>query len=373
MRERILPAIREFEPQMIIYIAGNDVIRGDRLGSFSLSPEGVFARDQEVVKCARICEAGLAITLAGGYSPLAWQASANLIRYLLTDDTRVVEWAPDVRERFRQLSRERHILSPHGKEGSWIQFSESDLLADLERVSPPLKFLDYPSAHAAELALEHFGILSQIRKKGFQELEVSLHLPSPGSECLRIHGRKNGTTYLLVELVVHLERIPMPGAPEDFANLLMVDWLLIQDPSHTHFPPERPKLPGQEYPGLGISEAMLEFLVQACLRLKLDGIATLPSYYHNASIASRSFRFLDPKAEGELLALKQRLGQLPIAQASHLIEQKAVKVGDQPLIWQPRMHILPLSPALLEHFESSSYCSQVHAEVTRLQNKGLHL
>ncbi len=61
-------AIREFGPQLVMYVAGADPYREDQLGGLSLSMEGLKARDGLVFNLARENHAAIAVTLAGGYA-----------------------------------------------------------------------------------------------------------------------------------------------------------------------------------------------------------------------------------------------------------------------------------------------------------------
>lgn len=55
-------------PDLLIYVAGADPYREDRLGGLSLSMEGLKERDRMVMRMARDRGAAVAVTLAGGYA-----------------------------------------------------------------------------------------------------------------------------------------------------------------------------------------------------------------------------------------------------------------------------------------------------------------
>jgi acetoin utilization deacetylase AcuC-like enzyme len=61
-------ALRQFTPQLILYVAGADPYREDQLGGLSLTLEGLKARDRLVFEFARRRELPVAVTLAGGYA-----------------------------------------------------------------------------------------------------------------------------------------------------------------------------------------------------------------------------------------------------------------------------------------------------------------
>ncbi len=60
--------IADFEPQLVMYVAGADPYREDQLGGLNLSIEGLKSRDRLVFDQARQHHASVAVTLAGGYA-----------------------------------------------------------------------------------------------------------------------------------------------------------------------------------------------------------------------------------------------------------------------------------------------------------------
>jgi acetoin utilization deacetylase AcuC-like enzyme len=61
-------ALKEFDPQIIFYVAGADPYREDQLGGLALTLEGLRQRDALVFQQARRRAIPVAITLAGGYA-----------------------------------------------------------------------------------------------------------------------------------------------------------------------------------------------------------------------------------------------------------------------------------------------------------------
>jgi acetoin utilization deacetylase AcuC-like enzyme len=60
--------LRQFDPELICYVAGADPYREDQLGGLSLSIEGLKRRDELVFKVARAREIPVMVTFAGGYA-----------------------------------------------------------------------------------------------------------------------------------------------------------------------------------------------------------------------------------------------------------------------------------------------------------------
>jgi histone deacetylase 11 len=81
--ERELPnIIREVRPNLIMYIAGSDVLDKDPVGCMHLTIKGLVRRDTFVFRCAYAHNIPIVMTLAGGYTPasvLGIQASLREI------------------------------------------------------------------------------------------------------------------------------------------------------------------------------------------------------------------------------------------------------------------------------------------------------
>jgi acetoin utilization deacetylase AcuC-like enzyme len=65
-----------FTPDLVFYLAGVDVVAGDRYGRFALTDAGLRARERRVLGWARGAGLPLVITLAGGYAASAERTAA---------------------------------------------------------------------------------------------------------------------------------------------------------------------------------------------------------------------------------------------------------------------------------------------------------
>jgi acetoin utilization deacetylase AcuC-like enzyme len=61
-------AFRQFEPELLCYIAGADPYKEDQLGGLALTIEGLKKRDELVLKVAKTRNVPVMITYAGGYA-----------------------------------------------------------------------------------------------------------------------------------------------------------------------------------------------------------------------------------------------------------------------------------------------------------------
>lgn len=76
-------AFKTFEPEIIYYNAGSDVLKGDPLGKMSLSPNGMIKRDELVWKSALIRKIPIVYLLSGGYQKTNAQVIARSIQNIL--------------------------------------------------------------------------------------------------------------------------------------------------------------------------------------------------------------------------------------------------------------------------------------------------
>ncbi|MGA7925599.1 MAG: histone deacetylase [Candidatus Sulfotelmatobacter sp.] len=60
--------LRQFEPDLLCYVAGADPYREDQLGGLSLTIEGLKERDELVFRVARARNIAVMVTFAGGYA-----------------------------------------------------------------------------------------------------------------------------------------------------------------------------------------------------------------------------------------------------------------------------------------------------------------
>ena len=68
LSEAVHKGLRDFQPQLVMYVAGADPYKEDQLGGLSMSIEGLKTRDRMVFELARENRAAVAVTLAGGYA-----------------------------------------------------------------------------------------------------------------------------------------------------------------------------------------------------------------------------------------------------------------------------------------------------------------
>jgi acetoin utilization deacetylase AcuC-like enzyme len=68
LERHLAPSIEAARPDLVFFLAGVDVVRGDRFGRLALTPDGVFERDRLVLETLRARGLPTALVLSGGYA-----------------------------------------------------------------------------------------------------------------------------------------------------------------------------------------------------------------------------------------------------------------------------------------------------------------
>ncbi len=362
-----LPGLAErFRPELVFYLAGCDPAADDRLGNWRMSASGILSRDRFVLDLFRRggSPVPLVMLLAGGYGSNAWRYTARSLSWLLTGQTIDPPRTEDLAlARYRRLAAQiapsdltREPVAP-----GWTLGPE-DVSPALAGMARRTRFLDYYSRHGLEVALERYGFSERVRSLGYRGLTLELDLDETAGDTARMLAEDLPGTPL-IELRVRRDASLIRGL-----TFLKVEWLLLQDPRGT-FTPDRPKLPGQRHPGLGLLHELSALLVLACERLGLDGIAFVAGHYHLVAQSEDFLWFLDPEEAGRFRALRRALRGVPLARASRLVDAERV-VDDEtgePVRWVPPVLIRPVSAAARVRIESQDYVATIAASAAKLR------
>jgi acetoin utilization deacetylase AcuC-like enzyme len=367
VRTHLPQVIRDFHPGLVFYLAGSDPSVDDKLGNWRISLDGLLTRDRLVMEWTD----GLprAILLAGGYGPRAWRPAAALFSWIITGNADLdipleLELPVDHYRKLTRLMKTDPVLMPDeqagerdgggpapGGPGDW-GLSEED-------IGPPghqeeTRFLGLFSRYGVEFALEEYGLMNRLRRRGFKELRLALDLDDPLGHTLRIQtgGRE--------PLVVFETRLRIDHDPGLDRRLLSVEWLLIQD-ARNRFEMSRPLLPGQKYPGLGLLRDTAAVLLVLCERLELDGLVFTPSHFHLAALSRPLAVNPDPEKEGWFQAVREVLKGVRLREAAILVENGgivSIDTGD-PVVWEPSPVVIAVSAELKAHFQAEAFQQKV--------------
>lgn len=74
--------MHSFDPELIVYNAGTDILDGDPLGQLKVSPDGITNRDEKVFSFARNRNIPIVMLTSGGYMKSSARVIANSITNL---------------------------------------------------------------------------------------------------------------------------------------------------------------------------------------------------------------------------------------------------------------------------------------------------
>ncbi len=368
VRSHLPPVFESFQPELVFYLAGSDPAADDQIGDWKITAEALLERDRFVLSCVHQenPKLPLVIVLAGGYGLNAWRYSARFLSSLLNRG-RAVE-PPSMEElllfRYRAVARtfEEHELTgePHRDKDDW-GLSDEDVAAALGGSRRPRRLLGFYSLQGLELAVERAGFLDRIRNLGFERPFLEMDLDNPAGDTVHLYGDRSKRE-LLIELRVRVDRHSLPGM-----SLLRIEWLLLQNP-RARFTPERPQLPGQSHPGLGLLQEVVALMVLVCDRLQLDGLILVPSRFHVASHGRKAMRFLNPEDEGLYRTVQKTLRGLTLAQAAEAMTEGRVvdTATGKPFAWDPVPMVFPVSSRFRELLETEEY------EQKAVESEGRH-
>jgi len=229
------------------------------------------------------------------------------------------------------------------------------------------KLFGYYSANGVRYALETLGIFKLLETQGFRDFKVEITGDDAWTQLLRVWGHNGGRSLLLTEgrfrrsswIVPSETPLLKSECGNHLFDVAFIDWMTLQNPL-ADFTAERPRLPGQEYPGLGIVHEVMEVFYAVARRLHLDALLAVADRFHNAVIYSPSFFFVDPWRQAELMAI-ERAGAGYSLQDMALALEAGLLYRDrsEPYAWHGNLMINPLAVEIQEAHRRCGYVEKV--------------
>jgi len=304
------------EPDLAYVIAGGDVLAEDKLGALNLSLSGTMERDRRIFEALR--DVPTVWLPGGGYQSKSWRVIAGSLRAMLGNRAHLLPVDVD--------PMSDHFIAIAGGFQSGDLGGE-DVWSDLGfgGMGGPARLLNFYTAEGIELAFQSYGLLDQLRRLGYSQFRVKIERGDTGDR-LRLFAMAQEAEHLVLETVLRKRMI-------QGKKVLFINWLTLRHPVGT-FTRERPKLPNQEVPGLGMTKEAILLFEQISERLDLDGISMRPATMHVAKSAYPRYQFVDPAREGRFRAMIRDLSKLPLAVASHAVRDGRVLLNGEPYQWE---------------------------------------
>ncbi|MBK06484.1 MAG: histone deacetylase [Deltaproteobacteria bacterium] len=306
---------------LVYVIAGGDVLLDDHMGTLGMTIEGAQKRDMKIMKAL---DGVPSVWLpGGGYHPASWKVLANTGALLSLEQMHYIPSYEDPMKSYFKSVASTLYLSDIEDEN----FLTEDDIAELMGASTiqPKHYMGFYTKEGVEYSLYKYGLLHHIRRLGYDHFEVEFKNTANG-ERLRLYSELRGEQEVLLEVILQKTRL----STEDF---LYVHWLTLRHP-RAHFSDKRPKLPGQEMPGLGLAKEAFELLIIMAKRLNLNGVMYRPSWYHVAYAARQRYRFVDPIEQAHFEAIGRDLEDVQLSEISHAINEKRLLMNGEVFIWK---------------------------------------
>ena len=367
LRGHLFQYVAHVKPDLICYICGNDVLQNDPYGTFNLTLDGLFERDKIVFDLAQNNHIPLQIVLGGGYSPNAWIGNCQFLTYILDEKklNHLIYSTEDVDQFYTHYLKKWQPEYSSNKND--LMFEQNDIFPESNVSQHVQKLFNYYTRGHIEFQMNKLGIYHKLRQKGHHDLWIEL-FDRPGNQnMIRLKSQVNKKIYTLIESVVEIINYKIPK-PDEKLRLLNVEWLLAQNPLEP-FTPQRPQLPGQDHPGLGIADEILSIFIEACNRFKLDGVIHCPSHYHVAVKAMKHFHYPDPQDDAIFAAIKSTLDKYSLKDASLIMANGLlIDTNQQVISINHKKLIYPVSKKLEEYFNNDYYQNAFKNKFAEINN-----
>lgn len=247
-----------------------------------------------------------------------------------------------------------------------ISFSELDIIGNLGNLQNFNSFNDlflgrFTKQEMYEKIAET-GMLSHLKSIGFDDIELVIDRDENHIHYLKLYWKDIIPENQLLDLRVS-ENFFMPDkkffeADEEIFpyDMILIEWLSARNPRGT-FTKERPQLPGQSSPGLGILKYCFRLLYNLSSEIFKDGYFDIPNHIHGAIMYSKQFKFFDPVQEAFLRAIIRDLDDYSLADISWgIITGTIIDIAeDRPVLYEPSEQVHYISERMKKYFTSEKY------------------
>lgn len=218
---------------------------------------------------------------------------------------------------------------------------------------------------------EQIGLISYLHDKGYTKIKISADKEGSFTSRLSVYDATSATKNILIDtrfsetvFTPHVEFCALLEEKREACsfNLIVIEWLETINP-RAEFSAQRPQLPGQKKPGLGVLAYIKKFLPLLGADAARDGFLKVADHVHNAIIYADIFMFINPARQGYLNALRRDLEKFTLSEIAWGFLTETIydaKTGATEK-YIPSEQVLPLADRLMEIFTSRKYAQGVQA------------
>ena len=239
--------------------------------------------------------------------------------------------------------------------------SEEEIYSQLAEKKGSILFLGRYTLEEVIAVLRKRNLIRYAEERGLVPLIYELDSKDYPTQRFRIFFKKKEPDFLLVDLKIREGKMQIKKSLSFFPSkkeydFLIIEWLTLQNPL-AEFTSQKPRLPGQIFPGLGLLKKTFDIFIYLARLMKKDGVLVYPWYFHNALIYSDYLYFFNPYKQGEVLAIKENFPNLDLYKLAWIIYLGCLKhrKNKKNYEWFAEEQIFPLKKELKKYFESKNY------------------
>jgi hypothetical protein len=237
-----------------------------------------------------------------------------------------------------------------------------DVLGNLSRVKKNT-FVGRFSQEEMFNILKRTKMIDYLRKNGFDDFRMIIDNDDSGVSYLKLYSGGISPEDMLIDLRLSENKF-LPDKkyfPFDLTaptyDMIWIEWLTAQNPRKSFDDHNKPQLPGQTKPGLGLLKYCFNLMYIVGHEVTKDGYMDIPNHMHGAVMYSKKFKFFDPRHEGILRAILRDLKHYSLSDITWGMITETIfdTYKDMPQQYAPSEQVFALSPRLKKYFKSVTY------------------
>jgi len=206
------------------------------------------------------------------------------------------------------------------------------------------------------------GLTEHLNNLGFKDLLIDLDKDQNQIYYFKLYWQEIKPEMLLIDLrlsettfIPEKKFLPNNKEPVQY-EMIVIEWLSAKNPQKD-FDPNKPQLPGQISPGLGVMRYCFDLLYHMAKQVFKDGFLDIPDHMHGAMIYSKKFKFFDPVHEGILRAVMRDLAAYTLSDISWGVITSTIieRYKNEPAKYEPGEQIFYVSKRMKKYFNSRKY------------------